>query len=298
VKQEDIDQWELENRDITCTAVIRLLDRHLMAEKPEVLLGNLVVDHNEEYFFTERRKKVVRFAARRLEELIDKRTSDFRARYQDQVTVWGIFAARKEHDLGHVLVDIEGAIRDIRDISDLDHKLMAFFDRLLDYVDRHDRLLQLLKRKLDREPQPVPANAFVSLVKDQLRKRWAGEEILGNTNGAHVLDSVAAQLALCSLLENAIEAAEAVGGLMSIRAHCDQTWIYLTVENDGPLSFTQVQVDQRTVPFMTDKRHHLGLGVPIAQLGARLAGGSLDCYAREPNGLKAVLRLPLCREVL
>ncbi len=102
---------------------------------------------------------------------------------------------------------------------------------------------------------------------------------------------------LLNLALNARDAIEGVGHL-TLRLELDgDEHVRLSVEDDGP--GIPPELEERVFePFFTTRgdRGGTGLGLPMARRIARAHGGDLLLERPPGGGLRAVLRMPLCRE--
>ncbi|MBN8294110.1 PAS-domain containing protein [Rhodobacter sp. NTK016B] len=135
---------------------------------------------------------------------------------------------------------------------------------------------------------------------DGLRFEIALEKGLGRV----MLDQGALQDALLNLVLNARDAIlsaqagrtgrDAGKGTITLTAHRVQdTWLELTVEDDGP-GFTPEALRRGLDPFFTTKGGEgSGLGLAMVYDHATLGGGSVRLANREAGGARVTLRLPL-----
>jgi two-component system sensor kinase FixL len=106
------------------------------------------------------------------------------------------------------------------------------------------------------------------------------------------VDPVGVEQALANLVLNAIEAAPAQGGLvtLSLVARTDQA--VLTVEDNGPGVAAEI-AERLFEPFETTKPRGMGLGLPLAKEIAARHGGRLRWLPIVPAGARFELELPL-----
>ncbi|WP_370222887.1 hybrid sensor histidine kinase/response regulator [Pararhodobacter marinus] len=131
---------------------------------------------------------------------------------------------------------------------------------------------------------------------DGLRFEIALEPGLGRV----MLDQGALQDALLNLVLNARDAIAGAhpdgttGGAILLTAHRVQdTWLELTVEDDGP-GFTPEALRRGLDPFFTTKGGEgSGLGLAMVYDHATLGGGSVRLANRVGGGARVTLRLPL-----
>lgn len=106
------------------------------------------------------------------------------------------------------------------------------------------------------------------------------------------VDPVGVEQALANLVLNAIEAAPAQGGLvtLSLVARTDQA--VLTVEDNGPGVAAEI-AERLFEPFETTKPRGMGLGLPLAKEIATRHGGKLTWRPLPTRGTRFELELPL-----
>ncbi|HUS67500.1 MAG TPA: HAMP domain-containing sensor histidine kinase [Kofleriaceae bacterium] len=110
----------------------------------------------------------------------------------------------------------------------------------------------------------------------------------------HVLANRAElELALCILIENAIEAVLDAGG-GAVRVTCapaDAGRLAVAVEDEGR-GFEGGDVNRWLQPFATTRPGKLGLGLNIARRVAARAGGTLEVTSAPGKGARAAIQLP------
>lgn len=112
--------------------------------------------------------------------------------------------------------------------------------------------------------------------------------------GRVMLDPGALQDALLNLILNARDAMGTRGGVIRVAARpVRDTWLELTVEDDGP-GFSPEALKRALDPFYTTKGGEgSGLGLSMVHDQASLAGGSVRLANRASGGARVTLRLPL-----
>ncbi|MCB1396601.1 MAG: PAS-domain containing protein [Rhodobacter sp.] len=112
--------------------------------------------------------------------------------------------------------------------------------------------------------------------------------------GRVLLDHGAVQDCLLNLILNARDAIGARGGTIRLGARAVRdTWLELTVEDDGP-GFSDEALKRGLDPFFTTKGGEgSGLGLAMVYDQTSLAGGSVRLANRPAGGARVSLRLPL-----
>lgn len=104
------------------------------------------------------------------------------------------------------------------------------------------------------------------------------------------------ELAMCILIENAVEAVTGKGG-GTVRVTCAAEaagQLAVAVEDDGP-GFEGGEVNRWLQPFATTHPGRLGLGLNIARRVASRAGGALEVTSTPGQGARAALVLPVAK---
>lgn len=98
--------------------------------------------------------------------------------------------------------------------------------------------------------------------------------------------------ALINLIRNAVDAALESGGGVRITWRHALDWIEFLIDDEGSGLPTSGNL---FVPFFTTKRGGSGIGLVLARQIAEGHQGSLHLANREPQGVRAALRIPLSR---
>ncbi|HEX9858483.1 MAG TPA: PAS-domain containing protein, partial [Paracoccaceae bacterium] len=111
-----------------------------------------------------------------------------------------------------------------------------------------------------------------------------------------LLDAGSLQDALVNLILNARDAIGQRGGGIRLTARAlRDTWLEITVEDDGP-GFSEAALDRALDPFFTTKGGEgSGLGLSMVYDQTKLSGGTLRLANRATGGAQVTLRLPLRR---
>lgn len=113
-------------------------------------------------------------------------------------------------------------------------------------------------------------------------------------------DQLEIELLFNNLLSNAVKAAsETDSPVISIESQDDKDEsgrVTVSIENAGRF-FTSDDIEQMSVPFVSENGPGHGLGVPIALSLAEANGGKLSFFARKSGGLTAVVELRKAIEI-
>lgn len=97
--------------------------------------------------------------------------------------------------------------------------------------------------------------------------------------------------ALYNLVRNAREAL-AGGGHIHVRARCDEQWVLIEVQDNGP-GVPEAEAERLFDPFFTTKNHGTGLGLAVTREIAAAHGGSLRYKPATGGGSCFVIALPV-----
>ncbi|THH35281.1 response regulator [Aliishimia ponticola] len=108
-----------------------------------------------------------------------------------------------------------------------------------------------------------------------------------------LLDPGMLQDAVLNLILNARDACGTPGHIQLNAKLVGQSWVELSVTDDGP-GFSPTVIERALEPFYTTKGSDgSGLGLPMVYDMTQLAGGTLELHNVEPTGARVTLRLPL-----
>ncbi len=256
----------------------------------EDFLGALIVDSEDEFFFTERKKRLAEFAAQKLTVLLAK----FRAeKLLQQVVHTGLYAAKNIHAIMRPLCLIQRSA-DILLECDLGTDNIQEVKCLVSAKDQAAKLLVEAAQGIELgESLTTLATLLTFSQGDSIRITWQSPELKTRS----LKTTIWLRSAFESLAENACESASKAG----------EVWVYVWEEGPGtvlveiqnsgpPVTFQDVQL-MWTVGYTT-KADHLGIGIPLAHFGIMLAGGELTLTPRDLGGLKAIVSLPLASELV
>ncbi|MEW5851464.1 MAG: HAMP domain-containing sensor histidine kinase [Myxococcota bacterium] len=102
------------------------------------------------------------------------------------------------------------------------------------------------------------------------------------------------ELAVCCLLENALELLSPLGGgVVTVRCYeREKGHAAVEITDNGP-PLTTEQVQKAMTPFYSTKPGRLGLGLNIAKRVAARWGGRLEFHPGDAGGAVAIVQLPL-----
>ena len=251
-------------------------------------LGALVVDSNEDFFFTERRKRITEVAAQKATVILAK----LRAEKQlQQVVHTGLYAANNIHAIMRPLCLIQRSADLLLD-SGLSDDAIKEVKSLESAKNQAVKLLVEAAQGMELGESLIGLGALLTFAeKRSITVEWRSTDLKTRA----LRTTIWLRSAVESLAENAREAAFGSDGV-SIRVWEESRGlVFIEIENDGEL-VTLHDVHKMWTVGYTTKPDHLGLGIPLANFGIRLAGGELSLAPRSGGGLQARISLPLATE--
>jgi signal transduction histidine kinase len=204
-----------------------------------------------------------------LRDTSEKRRIREEIRRADQLAFIGGMAARVAHEIRTPLAAIRGLAELIQaDLTPEDPR-RAYLDRLLQAVDRQDRLVEDLLTLASPEPeswQPVSVNALIEDVVDLLPRDRRLSVVGRGAAGLPPVwgDPFRLSEVLANLIRNALEAAPPDGVVEVGAQPAAHGRVRLTVRNTG--SGIPPALQERIFqPFFTTKTRGTGLGLAIAR---------------------------------
>lgn len=291
------DEWEREMRSFRSCAILRLTDTQNLLSSSYPILGALVLDSKQEYFFTQHRKAIALFAARNLEVMIQKREADHvRANNDMQVIATGLLNASTLHDVLRPLGRIQ---RDI-DLLRVRLPVSPMINELTDRLERHKNeafeMLSTPIKSVDSRAIPMSGQELIEAARKQMKEQWQGQVSLTPLGKyAVVLGNFWLSAAIANLLDNAVQAANEVanGEIHVVVDVSNLGSLIITIINDGRLLTDEEFEDLRSIGKSTKRGGHLGIGIAIADCGIRWMGGELQFMKRSQGGLEARIGLPI-----
>ncbi len=294
------DGWEQEMRSFRSCGILRLTDPPNLVSLNDPILGALVLDSKQEYFFTRRRKAIAQFAARNLEVMIQKREADHvRVNNDMQVITTGLLNASTLHDVLRPLGRIQ---RDI-DLLRVQFPSCTKTAKLADRLERHKNeafeMLSTPIKSASSRAVSMSGRELIEAARKQMQEQWHGEASLTPLgNYAVVRGNFWLSTGIANLLDNAVQAANEVekGEIHVVVDESNKGSMIITIINDGRHLTDEEFEAMRSVGKSTKRGGHLGLGIPIADCGIRWMGGELKFMKRPQGGLTARISLPIYRK--
>lgn len=283
VDSETRGRWIEESGLLKSTGILELRYR-------QDLLGILVVDSGDEFFFTERRKRIAELAAQKVAVILAKLRIE---KMQQQVVQAGLYAAKNIHDIMRPLCRIQRSVDILREIGLGDDSS----NEVKSLESAKNQAVQLLinaAQGIELGEALTPLGELLAFTECHgIHVAWEPPRLKGRA----VKTTVWLRSAVESLTENAREAVEPSGEIrISVRDLSDDR-VCIQIENSGPV-LTPADIQNMFVTGHSTKGpDHLGLGIPLADFGVRLAGGEFALEPRTGGGLRAIVYLPLASDI-
>jgi nitrogen fixation/metabolism regulation signal transduction histidine kinase len=237
-----------------------------------------------------------------------------RIEYLSRLASWQEMARRLAHEIKNPLTPIQLAVQEVHQrIRNVPPEERRVLDMTLEIVEAEVLTLRRLVKEFSefaRLPQsalePVSLNAFLEDFKQELTlapmatlgldpeanppvvMRWS----LPSVDSTVALDVQMMRRVLLNLVQNAVQASRG-RKLVEVTVSAQVTErVELTIEDDGP-GIPAALRDQIFEPYVTTKNDGTGLGLSIAKKVVMDHQGTVEVQAREPNGARFVLTLPL-----
>jgi GAF domain-containing protein len=274
--------WTAEFGQLKSTGVFELRNR-------QEFLGVLVIDSEDEYFFTERRKRIAELAAQKVGALLAKLQAE---ENQMGVVQLGLYAAKNIHDITQPLGLIQRCIDILR--------LMGLSEEMAGVVKSLENAKNEVFGKLHGAAQGMELGEALTPLGELLfpaeargiRIDWRPEDLKGRV----LRTNIWLRSAIERLTENALEAVQRPEEIEMGVSQISPTLVCIQMANGGErISLEDIQ-NMYLPGHSTKQADHLGLGIPLAEFGIRLAGGDLALEPRTGGGLRAIVHLTLASD--
>ena len=218
------------------------------------------------------------------------------ALHNEQLLAVATLAAGTAHELGTPLTtmtvlldemasDDAGLNADIALLKRQVQTCRATLKRLVSTAESH-RLQQLRTQRIDEFIAEVLERWHV--MRPDARYRWPA--VVGHAPTLRVDDAL--QQAIINLLDNAADAGDAA---VELSLEWDDAQITMRIRDNGPGLAHEI-AEQLGKPFVTGKKHGLGLGLFLSHATVERCGGDIRLYNHPDGGTEALLRLPIAEQ--
>jgi len=215
-------------------------------------------------------------------------------RRADQLALLGGMAARVAHQIRTPLATIRGLLELLQaDINPIGQR-KEYMDRIIQAVDRQDRLVENLLTLSHAEPescQAVPLPALIDDVLDMLpadpRVRVSGASALSSAWG----DAFRLSEVFTNLIQNALEATPP-DGVVEVRTEPGPPGMVRAIVRNTGTGLPAELRERIFQPFFTTKSRGTGLGLAIARQIVEAHRGRLDVVSDGASETTFIVDLP------
>ena len=215
-------------------------------------------------------------------------------RRADQLALLGGMAARVAHQIRTPLSTIRGLLELLQADLALEGSSKDYMERIIQAVDRQDRLVENLLTLSNPDPESCQAVSIPALMEDVLdmlppdpRVSVSSEAALAPAWG----DAFRLSEVFTNLIQNALEAAP-VNGLVDVRMEPGAPGrVRVSIRNTGEGIAEELR-DRIFQPFFTTKSRGTGLGLPIARQIVEAHHGNLSLTSDGVSEATFVVDLP------
>lgn len=216
---------------------------------------------------------------------------------QQNLAAIGTMATRIAHEIKNPLASIQTGIRLVETLLPDDKENKAYFQNLVDEVQRVDQIVKsMLTLARDEKLQKTNFNLseLLNNVLDMVRTTVDDKEIIFRTKFAeHVelfADPSKIEQVIWNLLLNAVEA---VGdeGTIEVNVHVEENLKRICITDDGP-GIDEMKQEKVFEPFYSTKSHGNGLGLAICNKIVQAHGGHLHVSSPNEKGATICVLFP------
>lgn len=218
------------------------------------------------------------------------------ALHNEQLLAVATLAAGTAHELGTPLTTMTVLLDEMH--SD-DTALRADIELLKRQVQSCRATLRRLVNTAEshrlQQYQTQPADAFLAELLDrwQVMRPNAQYHFHCDASQPSLHTDEPLRQAIINLLDNGADVSDAP---LQITLDSDDSQITLRIRDNGPGLAHEI-AEQLGKPFVTGKKHGLGLGLFLSHATIERHGGDIRLFSHPDGGTEAVLRLPVARDV-
>jgi PAS domain S-box-containing protein len=217
-------------------------------------------------------------------------------RRADQLALLGGMAARVAHEIRTPLSTIRGLLELLQTDLPAGAASQAYMDRIIQAVDRQDRLVENLLTLSNPEPEACQPVSIPALIEDVLGMLPPDPRVHVSTASPGPApvwgDAFRLSEVFTNLIQNALEATPA-GGTVDVRIDpCGEDRVRVSVRNTG--AGIPAELRERIFqPFFTTKSRGTGLGLAIARQIVDAHHGKLNVMSDGTSETTFVVDLPV-----
>ena len=215
-------------------------------------------------------------------------------RRADQLALLGGMAARVAHQIRTPLSTIRGLLELLQADLALEGSSKDYMERIIQAVDRQDRLVENLLTLSNPDPESCQAVSIPALMEDVLDMLPPDPRVSVSSAAALAPawgDAFRLSEVFTNLIQNALEAAP-VNGLVDVRMEPGAPGrVRVSIRNTGEGIAEELR-DRIFQPFFTTKSRGTGLGLPIARQIVEAHHGNLSLTSDGVSEATFVVDLP------
>jgi len=220
-------------------------------------------------------------------------------RRAENLALLGTMATSVAHEIRNPLGAMNGLVEMIRDASPADSPYHSYCEKILESIERINRICQELLTIGHPEPrtiEPLDINELARTTLELCRYDSANKDVEVHQNYAPDLpllpgDCERLGQVILNILRNAFHAVKNGGDITLTTSRTDET-ISVAVKNTGPPIPPEVQKKLFTL-FYTTKKRGTGLGLAVSQQLVRAHGGRILVQSGPAEGTTFAIELPL-----
>lgn len=232
--------------------------------------------------------------------LAERKAAEQRIRHTETLALIGAMATNVAHEIRNPLGAMSGLVEMIREASGDGSPGRRYASRMLESIERINRICQELLTVGKPEPhnvEPLDINALARKTLEFSRYDSAvSKDVAVRTRYAADLPRVPGDgerlgQVLLNILRNAYQACKD-GGEVTLTTRTTDRGVAIAVHNSGP-HIPQEQMEKLFTVFYTTKKRGTGLGLAISQQLVRAHGGRILVDSEPAKGTTFTIELPL-----
>jgi len=232
-------------------------------------------------------------------DLGERKAAEERLRRAENLALLGTMASSVAHEVRNPLAAINGLVELIRDNSPPDSPHRRYCERIIQSIERINRICQELLTVGNPEPRdvaPVDLNALARETVELCRYDTGLRETVVHEDFAPDLPQVMGDRerlgqVILNILRNAFQAVKE-GGEVTVRTRAEGDIARVEVHNTGPPIPPEVREKLFTL-FFTTKRRGTGLGLAVSQQLVRAHDGRILVASSAEHGTTFTIELPV-----
>lgn len=234
-------------------------------------------------------------------DLAEQKAAEQFIRRTENLALVGTMATNVAHEIRNPLGAVSGLVETARDNSPPDTPMQRYAAKILEYIERINRICQELLTVGNPEPrsiEPLDINRLAQTALETVRYDAANRDIEVGESYAADLPAIPGDgerlgQVLLNILRNACQAVRAVegNGRIALSTRATRRGVAVDVRNTGPPIPPQQQEKLFTL-FYTTKKRGTGLGLAVSQQLVRAHGGRITVDSAPERATTFTIELP------